>query len=213
MSRFPKTRPRDLLADPRRPTVSDLRSRYQQYVSRYFVKDDDVSGGVGAMKVTTHESVRVRSVEVQEVAGGTITIQVSADGRNYFDTAPPVSGAGPVDVDVLYPIPAGTVLTATLSASAGAPTGEMNVIINAEPLEVLPQPDPNTLSGGSQLRTSRRTEARRLDTIRRSTLGIATDQTELGRGQVGQVRDSVGRNARSLRYPTRSAFRGSQRSR
>jgi hypothetical protein len=179
-------------------------------VSRYTTQHTTLAVNE-TLTFTTTELLRIRGAQVQTVSGGTITVQVQANGRDLFDdTVRPISGAAPQEVTHLYTIPAGSAVSTIVEATSGVPTGTANIIVNVEPFEVLPKPA-IALIGRDRLRLSRRIEAQQIDAVRRSTIRVAGDQTEAGQGQVEQVRNRVGRNARSLVYPGRYAFRGGRR--
>jgi hypothetical protein len=119
----------------------------------------DVAVSTEATTVTT-EPTRIRSAQVQGVSGGTVTVQVYADGRPLFDdTQRPVSGGAPMEATDLYTVPAGTVVTTVIEADSGTPTGTPSVLIEAEAYTLVPRSDRVELRGKDRLRPSRRRRA------------------------------------------------------
>ena len=83
------------LSDPRYAAIPDMQRRN-------LFSGGSMVNALAAVAVSTTtttyttEPLRVRSAQVSTVAGGTVTVQVQADGRDLFDdTQRPVSGAAP----------------------------------------------------------------------------------------------------------------------
>ncbi len=131
------------------------------------------------------ELLRIRGAQAGTVAGGTVTFQVQADGRDLFnDALRPVSGGSFQEVSDIYTIPPGTVIGTVIEATTGTPTGNANVIIDMEPYTRPPVPRFIVLRGKDRLFMSRRLEAeaanRGAELIRRNRLrrGQKVDRTD-----------------------------------
>ena len=196
-SRFGNIPLSDHLPDPRYAAIPDMRAR-QSYSGGSLSATPAVAVASTDTTLAT-ELLRIRSVQVGAVAGGTVTVQLQADGRDLFDDAErPVSGAAPKDVSAIYNIPAGTPVTAIVEADSGVPTGTANVAITTEPYRLLPQLETVALRRGDRLRVSRRNEADLANAgfslVQRDLRGLAKQvQSATGAQQQQQVQESGSR--------------------
>ncbi len=149
----------DLRADRARPVLADVAARNRFYPGA--ITTTHTALAVSDTQTTLGEELqRIRSVQVGAVAGGTVTVQVQAEGRDLFDdTLRPVSGGAVQEPSEPYLIPAGTPITTIIEATSGAPTGTVGVVIETETLEVSPRPVRVELRGKDRMFPSRRREA------------------------------------------------------
>lgn len=155
----------DLLPDPARPAMRDVAQRniYLQGALASTHTSLAVSDTVSAE--TDGMPQRLRTVQVSGVAGGTVTVQVQVNGVDAFDDASrPVSGAAAAEVSNIYIFPAGTSVKTVIESTTGAPTGEAEVDIQAEPYVLLGRFQPVELQGKDRLFPSRRKAARVINT-------------------------------------------------
>lgn len=121
------------------------------------------------------ELLRIRGAQAGTVAGGTVTFQVQADGRDLFsDALRPVSGGAFQEATDLYTIPPGTVIGTVIEATTGTPTGNANIVIDMEPYVRPPVVKVIVLRGKDRMFMSRRLDAeaanRGVELIRRNRL-------------------------------------------
>ena len=190
-SRFGNLSLSDHLPDPRYAAIPDMRRR--NVFSGGSMVNALAAVAVSTTTTTyTTEPLRVRSAQVGAVTGGTITVQVQADGRDLFDdTQRPASGAAPKEATDLYIIPAGTPITTTIEADSGIPTGTANVVLETEPFRLLPQLETVVLRRGDRLHVSRRNEAEIANSgrslIGTGLLGAKDSQSDLGWQQLREL--------------------------
>ncbi len=150
--------------DPRRPRLEDMRARYQFFKGSESTSHSTLTVG-NEQSTLISAPLRIRQAQVEGVTGGTVTVQVTVDGRDLFsDAHRPVSDSGGKEVSDLYVIPAGSVVKTIIEASSGVPAGTANVLIDTEPFELVePIPDVK-LTGRDRLFSSRRRLAEAIDT-------------------------------------------------
>jgi len=149
----------DLRPDRRRPVLADVAAR-QQFYSGAITTTHTTLAVNETITAFTDELQRFRGVQVGAVAGGTVTVQVQAEGRDLFDdTTRPVSGGEVQRPTEPYLIPAGTPITTIIEATSGVPTGTAGVVIETEPFVVHPRPAWVELRGKDRMFASRRRQA------------------------------------------------------
>lgn len=155
----------DILPDPRRPAIRDVAQRNIYLHGALVSNHTTLSVSDEQAAETDGLPQRLRSVEVQGVSGGTVTVQVTVAGRDAFDDAVrPVSDAGPSEVTDIYVFPPGQEVHSIIEATSGTPTGTANVLIETEPYVLLGRFQPIELQGKDRLFPSRRRTARYLNT-------------------------------------------------
>jgi len=156
----------DLLPDERRPSIRDSAQRNLYLKGSLISNHTTLAVSNEAQADVDGMPQRLRSVEVQGVSGGTVTVQVKVNGVDAFDDAVrPVSDAGPSDVSSVYVFPAGTEVKSVIEATSGTPTGQANVLIDTEPFVLLGKFQPVVLQGADRLFPSRRRTADILNTV------------------------------------------------
>ena len=165
----------DHLADQRRAAIPDLRTRNLFFQGNLETQHTTLAVNNTVTK-TIDDLMRIRSVQVGTVTGGTVTIQVQVDGRDLFDdTVRPVSGGAVREPTNVYTFPAGSAVSTIIEATSGAPSGNANVVIETEPYRLAPRLPEVFPSGGDRLPPSKRGRAGLLNadgaTIR-STVGV-----------------------------------------
>lgn len=157
----------DHFPDPRFPAAADIRNRWRYTRSSAGTSHSTLAVG-NEQTTRVREPLRIRQMKVGEVSGGTVTVQVKANGRDIFpDGNRPVSGGRPTKPHRKgsYIIPAGSILTTIIEATSGVPAGTAAVVIDTEPFTLLPKNAPVKLKGKDRLRPSRRQEAAFLNTL------------------------------------------------
>ena len=153
-----------LLPDPSRAALRDTQQRnlyLQTYLwsthSTLAVNDTESAEGDGHPE-------RIRSVQVGEVTGGTVTVQVQVEGADVFlDDERPVSGGEPEEASAPWIFTAGTPVATIIEATTGTPTGDASVVIETEMYLLLSKFVPIKLKGRDRLHTSRRKYAAALN--------------------------------------------------
>ena len=201
-SRLPQPRLSDFMPDRNRSAISDILAR-----NRFFqagMQADHTTLTVGnTVTQTTDELQRVRSIQVGTVAGGTVTVQVQVDGRDIFaDASRPVSGGAVGEPTDVYTFPAGSVISTIIEADSGTPTGTANIVIEAEPFQLLPRSEMVELRGKDRLLLHRRREhelaAAGVDFIERSLIhrtrraSLDAQSTDAGQEQLASEQRTKG---------------------
>ena len=156
----------DLLADELRPKLLDTAQRNVFLHGALESEHTTLAVADEARAETDGMPQRIRSVEVAGVSGGTVTVQVTVNGRDIFDdTVRPVSDAGPAEATDIYVFPAGSDVKTIIEATSGTPTGTASVVITTEPYILLGKFQPVVLRGKARMFSSRRREARILNTV------------------------------------------------
>lgn len=151
---LPRHRIRDFLPDKRRAALTDIRERVLYLRGRMQSTHTSLSVSDTQTAARASEVQRIRSVEVGDVSGGTVTVQVQVDGRDMFlDGNRPVSGdINRVPDSRYYNFPAGSVVTTIIEATSGAPTGDAKVVIDTEPFVLVPIVPTLKLKGKNRLK-------------------------------------------------------------
>lgn len=159
---LPQQSIRDFFPDPRRPALRDIQDRLLYLRGAMSSSHTSLSVSDTAQAGKATELQRIRSVEVGDVSGGTVTIQVQVDGRDVFkDGNRPVSGGvNRIPDSRYYNFPAGSVVTTIIEATSGVPTGTASVVIDTEPFVVVPIIPELKLKGKSRLFVDRRRAVR-----------------------------------------------------
>lgn len=204
---LPIPRMKDYLPDPRRPSLQDIRERYLYLRGNINSQHTSLSVSDTVEATKTTELQRVRSVEVGEVSGGTVTVQVYVDGRPVFlDAERPVSGGGSMaPSNRYYNFPAGSVVKTVIEATSGVPAGSANVVIDTEPFVLVPIVEDVKLKGRQRLKHSERVRVRYENEVgtgapqaaafqKRTTaaIGDKKEPTGAGRGNAKVVRSGPG---------------------
>ena len=177
-------RPSDHLADQHRAAIPDLRTRNLFFQDSMATQHTTLAVSNTITK-TVDEFMRIRSVRVGTVTGGTVTIQVQVDGRDLFDdTLRPVSGGAVREPTNVYTFPAGSAVSTIIEATSGVPSGNANVVIEIEPYRLAPQLPTVAPSGGDRLPPSRRERADLLNATGATVRSTVSERRERGIGRL-----------------------------